>query len=315
LPEPVEPLRVDAQAVAKVRAELLGEREQLLCFGGRVEDSMKGGDSVRVAFERVLAERPSARLLLLGQDESSLGPYRRFGSALVARSWIRDRLEMATVLAAVDVLLMPSTYEPFGTLCAEAMQVGTPVVATRVGGLRDQIEDGQNGYLVAGANARERGEGLAARALGILSDPALARRLSLAGMESAGRFAIPNVAARAEALCARALERARSFPSPRIAPPTFSREDQARYLELLARYAGREAPSKGELVLRDWSETASERCERCTRSRLAEDTRGLLRLSKAPYRIIHRLRGSLPTARDTAIACACPLGLLQKHDV
>ncbi len=315
LPEPVEPLHVEARAVARMRTELLGDGEHLICFGGRIDDSMKGGDAVRFAFERVLAARPRARLLLLGQDSRATAPYRRFGSALVVHPWIRDRLEMATVLAAADVLLMPSTYEPFGTLCAEAMQVGTPVVATRVGGLCDQIEHGHNGYLVTGADAERRGAGLAANALSILSDPALAQRLSQAGVESARRFAIPEVAARAELLFARALERARAAPGMRVSPPSFSSEDQARYLALLAGYAGQDAPSKGARVLEDWSESARERCGQCTRSRLAEDTRNLLRLRKAPFRLIHRLRGSLPMARDAAIACACPLGLLQKHDV
>jgi glycosyltransferase involved in cell wall biosynthesis len=48
----------------------------------------------------------------------------------------------------LDVLVAPSHEEPFGTVLAEAMAVGTPVVATRVGGLAEVVEDGVTGRLV-----------------------------------------------------------------------------------------------------------------------------------------------------------------------
>ena len=48
----------------------------------------------------------------------------------------------------LDVLVLPSRVEPFGTVLAEAMAVGTPVVASRVDGLPEVVEDGVSGRLV-----------------------------------------------------------------------------------------------------------------------------------------------------------------------
>jgi glycosyltransferase involved in cell wall biosynthesis len=52
-------------------------------------------------------------------------------------------------MPSLDVLVLPSHQEPFGTVLAEAMNAGTPVVATRVGGLAEVVDDGVTGRLVA----------------------------------------------------------------------------------------------------------------------------------------------------------------------
>jgi glycosyltransferase involved in cell wall biosynthesis len=48
----------------------------------------------------------------------------------------------------LDVLVVPSRSEPFGTVIAEAMAVGVPVVASRVDGLPEVVSDGVTGALV-----------------------------------------------------------------------------------------------------------------------------------------------------------------------
>jgi glycosyltransferase involved in cell wall biosynthesis len=53
----------------------------------------------------------------------------------------------AGLMGALDVLVLPSHQEPFGTVLAEAMNAGTPVVATRVGGIPEVVEDGVTGRL------------------------------------------------------------------------------------------------------------------------------------------------------------------------
>jgi glycosyltransferase involved in cell wall biosynthesis len=87
----------------------------------------------------------------------------------------------AGLMGALDVLVLPSRQEPFGTVLAEAMNAGTPVVATRVGGLAEVVEDGVTGRLVPPGDP----EALAAAVLEVL-----ARRdaMGAAGRERARRW-------------------------------------------------------------------------------------------------------------------------------
>lgn len=61
-------------------------------------------------------------------------------------------------LSAADVLAIPSYYEPFGLVALEGMASKTPVVASRVGGLKEIIQDGENGLLVEPYNPYELSE-------------------------------------------------------------------------------------------------------------------------------------------------------------
>ena len=81
----------------------------------------------------------------------------------------------------LDVLVLPSYEEPFGTVLAEAMAVGTPVVATRVGGLAEVVDDGVTGRLVEPGRAGSARRGRARRA----RPP---RRDGRAARERAARF-------------------------------------------------------------------------------------------------------------------------------
>lgn len=60
----------------------------------------------------------------------------------------RDAATIARLLAAADALVVPSRWEGFGLVAVEAMRAGRAVVASRVGGLREIVVDGETGYLV-----------------------------------------------------------------------------------------------------------------------------------------------------------------------
>jgi len=93
-----------------------------------------------------------------------------------------DPDENAIIVNAIqrhaDVVVQKSLVEGFGLTVTEAMWKGTPVVASRVGGIQDQIEDGRDGLLVDDPRYLD---GFARVLGGLLADPALADRLGAAG--------------------------------------------------------------------------------------------------------------------------------------
>ncbi|AGS73155.1 glycogen synthase [Streptomyces collinus] len=97
-------------------------------------------------------------------------------------SWIPQMLPRADViqlLTRAAVFVCPSVYEPLGIVNLEAMACGTPVVASRVGGIPEVVADGRTGLLVDVDDAFEAN---LARALDtVLGDPEAARRMGEAG--------------------------------------------------------------------------------------------------------------------------------------
>lgn len=152
----------------------LAENEKLLLFVGRIE-WRKGIGTLLYAFERLLHEFPKSRLLIAGGGSTKAA--RRLEEAernrlnnIIRDLNIGDRVKFIGSIKqrrlyryynAADVCIVPSYYEPFGIVPLEAMACGTPVVASRTGGLKYTVEDGKTGYLAAPRNPEELAEQIA----------------------------------------------------------------------------------------------------------------------------------------------------------
>lgn len=136
----------------------------------------------------VQRERPGARLRLAGFDWDEAPRLRALCDELGVAGAVecvgrRSARELAPVYRAARVLLVPSAYEGLPYVILEAMAAGTPVVATRVSGHPEVIEDGVSGLLAPPDDP----QALAARCLELLRDPARAARLTEAARETLAR--------------------------------------------------------------------------------------------------------------------------------
>lgn len=140
---PVDP---DPPAVS---APWRSDGEAVIGFIGRIEPRKGALDLVR-AVPAIRRGAPGARVVVIGDDRHASDPgYARAvtGSAEIEHHpWTANACGL---MRHIDVLVLPSYQEPFGTVLAEAMAVGTPVVATDVDGLSEVVQDGVSGRLVA----------------------------------------------------------------------------------------------------------------------------------------------------------------------
>ncbi|MBM3778208.1 MAG: N-acetyl-alpha-D-glucosaminyl L-malate synthase BshA [Acidimicrobiia bacterium] len=167
-------------------------------------------DLVMEVFARIRRAMP-ARLLLVG-DGPDLGVAYRLGRELGIASFV-DVLgaqeEVVPLLSIADLFLLPSEQESFGLAALEAMACQVPVVASRVGGLPEVVEDGVTGRLLPAGDV----EGMAASAVELLSDPDRHRAVAQAARRRVlDRFCADRIVPRYEA-CYRAVAGGVDSPS------------------------------------------------------------------------------------------------------
>ncbi len=93
--------------------------------------------------------------------------------------YVPDEL-MAPYYRQSEMFALPSLFEPFGMTTTEAMACGTPVVASKFGGIKTVINTGENGVLVDPTDAQEFADAL----IDLLKDPQKAKRIGDAGAET-----------------------------------------------------------------------------------------------------------------------------------
>ena len=165
---------------------------------------MKGHRDVIDALPAILRELPETVFLFAGRDDSHgeierLARERGVHSAIRFLGYYRDT---ARLLAAMDLFLLPSTWEGLPVSILEAIHAGVPVIATRVGGIPEIIRDGQEGLLIE----PRRPDQIAGAVIRLARNWALRAELSRAADRRAqSMFSLPVMTARMEEIYTRAL--------------------------------------------------------------------------------------------------------------
>jgi len=174
----------------ELRARLAPHGEKLLAHVSNFRPVKRTMDCIEI-FARV-ARRISARLLMVGDGPDAAAAKELAERLGVARDvlFVGEQPRIVDYLSVADLLLLPSETEAFGLAALEAMSCQVPVVASRVGGLPEVVEDGVSGHLLPVGDV----DAMAAAAIRILGDDRLAAAMGEAGRRRAiERYTIAQV--------------------------------------------------------------------------------------------------------------------------
>jgi N-acetyl-alpha-D-glucosaminyl L-malate synthase BshA len=176
IPNFVDPQRFSRHDTA-FRSMFTNAGEKLLCHVSNFRPVKRVLDVLEV-FARVAKVIPS-RLIMIGD-----GPDRSRAEAFSREHGLRERVfflgnvpNVEEVVSAGHVFLLPSESESFGMAALEALASELPVIATCSGGLPEVVVDGETGYLLPVGDV----EGMAARAIELLSDESLRQKMGREG--------------------------------------------------------------------------------------------------------------------------------------
>ena len=164
-----------------LRSQYAQPDEKLLVHLSNLRPVKRPLDCIRI-LARVIEQAP-ARLLMVGE-----GPERGPAEALARRLGVEDRVEflgkqlqVAPLLAAADILLLPSESEGFGLAALEAMACGVPAVASNVGGVPELITHQQDGMLCPAGDI----DAMTDACMTLLDDPERHRAMAAAARQTA----------------------------------------------------------------------------------------------------------------------------------
>lgn len=169
--------------------------EGFLLYFGRLDWFQKGLDTLLEATALLARAEPALELRIAGRGKDAkrvAGAARELGIERNVRllGAVTEQ-ERKRLFSGASVLLMPSRFEGFGMVAAEAMAAGVPLVAAASGSLPEVVDAPAGGRLVPAGDARA----LAAAARSLLDDPEARSALSASARRSAERFRWARVAA------------------------------------------------------------------------------------------------------------------------
>lgn len=200
----IVPICFDSTLLKQFESRPVEHSDNIVLFVGRLEHR-KGIPLLLEAFGRVVRHLPHVTLVLIGAHHWTLAEeevQHCLGQAGLTTRQVKflGHLPVAQVYpwyAQATLCVLPSYYETFGVVAAEAMAFGIPVVATAAGSLPEVVKHDVTGLVVPPGDA----DALASAMLTLLDDAQLRRRMGEAGREWAwSRFTVETVASQMCAL-------------------------------------------------------------------------------------------------------------------
>jgi len=175
VPNGIDAARWRAHPRARTAARDRHPGDPLIVFAGRLVHE-KGVQTLLDAVRPLRAAHPELRLVVAGTGVHEATLHARARRLRIASSvdWLGfvAEDELAALLGAADVVVVPSLYEPFGIVALEAAAAHTPLVVAETGGLIDLVTDG----VATASFAPKDVDGLVAAVTSVLADAAAARR-------------------------------------------------------------------------------------------------------------------------------------------
>lgn len=184
------PTWTDMERFRHIQAKREPRASQDLVYAGMVIP-LKGLHHLINAFSDVARDFPQLRLVMIGRAEDA--SYAAQLAAQVRRLGLEERVQferelpqetLAQRMARARAFVLPSVSEGLGRVVIEAMATGAPVIASRIGGIPELIEDGVTGWLVPPGDEA----GLAGRVRWVLEHPQDAQVVAERGQAFAERF-------------------------------------------------------------------------------------------------------------------------------
>jgi glycosyltransferase involved in cell wall biosynthesis len=132
----------------------------IILFGAilSTSDKRKGFKYLLKAVQSLSLGDDKAEIVIFGAGKPLVPP--EFGYKTRYIGHLFDDISMSIVYASADVMVVPSLQEAFGQTAMEAMACGTPVVAFEVGGIVEQIDHKENGYLAKAFETEDLARGI-----------------------------------------------------------------------------------------------------------------------------------------------------------
>jgi N-acetyl-alpha-D-glucosaminyl L-malate synthase BshA len=182
IPNFVCPTEYQRRPVEALRRRLAPNGELLLVHVSNFRPVKRPVDCVEI-LARVLKRKIKTRLVMVGDgsERTNVEHRARCLGVYDACVFVGKQPNIVDYLSASDVLLLPSEQESFGLAALEAMACEVPVVASRVGGVPEVVDDGETGFLSKTGDL----EKMAADAARLLTDEEFRREMGCRARESA----------------------------------------------------------------------------------------------------------------------------------